>query len=259
MVGRALNQIFPGKKRHDPDANILLSLDKICSGEAIRDITLTLQEGEILGLAGLPGSGRTELAECLYGVRKISSGKMYFAGQERRFTHPQQAVSAGIACLSEDRQGSGILTAFSVRANTTLVSLSGYCHPLIDETREKITAGKYISAFRIRTPGTETLLQELSGGNQQKVAIAKGLDSNPRLFIFDEPTRGIDIKAKSEVYSFIRDLLDKGISCILISSDLEEIIGLCNRVAVMREGHLAGILQDEQISEKQMMCLATGV
>lgn len=259
MVGKELNQIFPEKCSRKSPANNLLSLEKIDSDDAIRNVTLTLQEGEILGLAGLPGSGRTELAECLYGVRKISSGKMHFAGQERHFTHPRQAVSAGIACLSEDRQGSGILADFSVRANTTLVSLPDYCHPLIDENTEKIKTGNYISAFQIRTPGTEALLRELSGGNQQKVAIAKGLDSNPRLFIFDEPTRGIDINAKSEVYSFIRDLLNQNISCILISSDLEEIIGLCNRVAVMREGHLAGILQDEQISEKQIMFLATGV
>ena len=259
MVGRALNQVFPEKCQQTSDADAILSLDKICSGDVIRDVTLTLRRGEILGLAGLPGSGRTELAECLYGIRKISSGKLIFAGKVRHFSHPRQAVSAGIACLSEDRQGSGILTPFSVRANITLVSLASYCHPLIDQRQEKRTAGKYISAFQIRTPSTETLLQELSGGNQQKVAIAKGLDSNPSLFIFDEPTRGIDIKAKSEVYSFIRDLLDKGIACILISSDLEEIIGLCNRVAVMREGHLAGFLQDENITEKQIMYLATGV
>ncbi len=259
MVGRALSQVFPENSRQVPDTKIILSLDKICSEKAIRDVTLTLHQGEILGLAGLPGSGRTELAECLYGIRKISSGKMIFAGEERHFSHPSQAVSAGIALLSEDRQGSGILTSFSVSANITLVSLAGYCHPLLDNAMEKLTAEKYIRAFQIKTPGCETLLQELSGGNQQKVAIAKGLDCNPSLFIFDEPTRGIDIKAKSEVYSFIRALLDKGISCILISSDLEEIIGLCNRVAVMREGHLAGFLQNEQITEKQIIYLATGV
>jgi ribose transport system ATP-binding protein len=259
MVGRKLNQIFPEKPQAKTEAEILLSLDKVCSGSLLRDISLTLRRGEILGLAGLPGSGRSELAECIYGISKIDAGKMFFAGRERRFSHPSQAVSAGIACLSEDRQGSGILTAFSVRANCTLVSLARYCHPLIDEVQEKAAAEKYISAFQIKTPDTETLLHELSGGNQQKVAIAKGLDSNPSLFIFDEPTRGIDIKAKSEVYTFIRDLLEEGIACLLISSDLEEIIGLCKRVAVMREGQLAGILQGEQISEKQIMFLATGV
>jgi ribose transport system ATP-binding protein len=259
MVGRTLNQVFPEKCRQTSDTNVILSLDKISAGNAIRDVSLTLRKGEMLGLAGLPGSGRTELAECLYGIRKITSGKMVFQGIERRFSHPSQAVSAGIACLTEDRQGSGILTTFSVRANTTLVSLASYCHPLIDENTEKLQTEKYISAFQIRTPSTETLLQELSGGNQQKVAIAKGLDSNPSLFIFDEPTRGIDIKAKSEVYTFIRELLEKGIACIMISSDLEEIIGLCNRVAVMREGHLAGFLHDQQITEKQIMYLATGV
>jgi len=259
MVGRELNQIFPEKFHSASDADILLSLDKVCCGDFLRDITLTLRRGEILGLAGLPGSGRSELAECIYGISKITSGKMLFAGQECRFSHPSQAVAAGIACLSEDRQGSGVLSTFSLRANCTLVSLKHYCHPLIDEAQEKTTAEKYIAAFQIKTPGTETLLHELSGGNQQKVAIAKGLDSKPSLFIFDEPTRGIDIKAKSEVYGFIRSLLEQGIACLLISSDLEEIIGLCSRVAVMREGCLAGTLHGEQINEKQIMFLATGV
>ena len=181
-----------------------------------------------------------------------------FSGQNLTTLTPQQAVKAGISYLSEDRQGSGILPEFTIAANTTLVSLAKYCHPMLSLREEKAQATRYIRQFNIKADSPDRRLGELSGGNQQKVAIAKGLDTAPQLFIFDEPTRGIDISAKSEIYRFIHDLLERGISCILISSDLEEILGMCPRVAVMHEGRLAGFLEGDQLTEENIMLLATG-
>jgi len=259
MVGREFRQLFPPKRPAPEDAAEVLRLQEIFSGTRVRGVSLSLRPGEILGLCGLPGSGRTELAECLYGSRRISAGEFRLCGLPRRFRHPREAVAAGIAYLPEDRQGSGILGDFSMRSNTTLVSLPKYCHPFISVREEKDAVRQHIVSFGIKPADSECVLRQLSGGNQQKVAIAKGLDSSPLLFIFAEPTRGIDLQARSEVYSFIHRLLEQGIACLLISSDLEEVIGLCRRVAVMREGHLEGFLENEAVSEENIMYLATGV
>lgn len=259
MVGREFRQSFPPKRPAPENAAEVLRLHEICSGSRVRGVSFSLRRGEILGLCGLPGSGRTELAECLYGSRRISTGEFLLCGIPQRFRHPREAVAAGIAYLPEDRQGSGILGDFSVRSNTTLVSLPKYCHPFISVSEEKRAVWQHIVSFSIKPADSECVLRQLSGGNQQKVAIAKGLDSGPLLFIFAEPTRGIDLQARSEVYNFIHRLLEQGIACLLISSDLEEVIGLCRRVGVMREGRLEGFLEDEAVSEENIMYLATGV
>jgi ribose transport system ATP-binding protein len=180
-------------------------------------------------------------------------------GEEVEIRSPAQAVRCGIAYLSEDRQGTGIHTDFSVIHNVTMISLRKYCRILIRGRAEAERASYYVDAFNIKTESLRTRLEHLSGGNQQKVALAKELDTEPAIFIFDEPTRGIDIKAKSEIYAFVRHLVEQGIACIVISSDLEEVIGLCDRVAVMRAGHLAGILSGDRICEEEIMYLATGV
>ena len=258
MVGRELRELYPTKHLAAKDAELLLQVRNLTSGTAVKDVSFTLRKGEILGFAGLVGAGRTEVAECLYGLRKITSGQILFSGQNLTTLTPQQAVKAGISYLSEDRQGSGILPEFTIAANTTLVSLAKYCHPMLSLREEKTQATRYIRQFNIKADSPDRRLGELSGGNQQKVAIAKGLDTAPQLFIFDEPTRGIDISAKSEIYRFIHDLLERGISCILISSDLEEILGMCPRVAVMHEGRLAGFLEGDQLTEENIMLLATG-
>ena len=151
------------------------------------------------------------------------------------------------------------MTEFALAANITLTSLARYCHPFIASREEQRRAEHFINRLAIKTASTSTPLRQLSGGNQQKAAIAKGLDHAPKIFIFDEPTRGIDIKAKSDVYKIIRSLLAQGLAGILISSDLEEVIGLCPRVAVMRAGRIAGFLEKEKITEEEIMYLATGV
>ena len=259
MVGRTPSQMFTEKQPAAPDAEAVLEVSHLSLKGVLHDISFTIRRGEILGFAGLVGSGRTELAETVYGIRKCTSGEIRLFGKALQIASPRQALDAGIAYLPEDRQGTGILTAFSVASNVTLSSLKHYCHPFISKSGETAAAQDYVDAFHIKTPGTETALCDLSGGNQQKVAIAKGLDCRPSVFIFDEPTRGIDIQAKSEVYAFIQSLLKQGMACMLISSDLEEVIGICSRIAVMREGRIAGELSEDEISEENIMYLASGV
>ena len=177
-----------------------------------------------------------------------------------KISSPAQAVKAGIAYLTEDRQSSGIILSFPLAHNCSLISLSKYCRAgFIRGKQEKAAADSYIERFAIKTTSGATPIRELSGGNQQKGAIAKSLDHQPQIFIFDEPTRGIDIKSRSDIYHFINGLARQGMACLIISSDLEEIIGLCRKVAVMREGTVAGILEDGHVNEKEIMYLATGV
>ena len=261
MVGRELSRIFPPKPAAPPDGGTpALELDGITLNKLVRNASLTLRRGEILGLAGLGGSGRTELAEAVYGIRKIVSGRILVNGKVVRIKSPAQAVSSGIAYLTEDRQSSGIIHSFPLAWNCSLISLRKYCvGSFIRKKKENAAASEYIRRFEIRTTSGAAPIGELSGGNQQKGAIAKSLDPAPEIFIFDEPTRGIDIKSRSDIYFFISELARCGMACLIISSDLEEVIGLCRRVAVMREGTVAGVLADEHVNEKEIMYLATGV
>ncbi len=262
MVGRELKDIYPPKMPlPSPDAEELLRLQDLSLASLVKNISFSLAKGEILGIAGLGGAGRTELAEGIYGIRKIVSGKMFFKGKELLPASPEDAVKAGIAYIPEDRQKSGTIQQFHLSWNMSLISLmEKYCSwGFIRKEKEKKSAENYISLFSIKAPDGNIKMNELSGGNQQKGVIAKSLDTDPELFIFDEPTRGIDIKSRSEIYFFIRALAEKGTSCIIISSDLEEVIGLCPKVLVMREGKIAGILEQEKINEKEIMYLATGI
>ena len=261
MVGRELSRIFPPKTAPSGEKELpALELDGITLDKLVHHASLTLHRGEILGLAGLGGSGRTELAEAVYGIRKVVSGRILVNGREVRIKSPAQAVASGIAYLTEDRQGSGIIQSFPLAWNCSLISLRKYSlASFIRKKRENAAAEEYIRRFAIRTTTCATPIGELSGGNQQKGAIAKSLDHSPEIFLFDEPTRGIDIKSRSDIYFFISELARRGMACLIISSDLEEVIGLCRRVAVMREGTVAGVLADEHVNEKEIMYLATGV
>jgi ribose transport system ATP-binding protein len=257
MVGREVSQMFPAKTI--PGRDVALDIKRLSAAGLVRDVSFRLHKGEILGLSGLVGAGRTEAAEAIMGIRKREQGEIAVNGRAVRIRSPRDAVRHRIAYLSEDRQGSGILTDFSVTRNVTLVSLRKYGRLITNRRREAERATHYARAFNIKAASLDTRLQFLSGGNQQKVALAKGLDPDPAVFIFDEPTRGIDVNAKREIYAFIHKLVQTGIACILISSDLEEIVGLCHRVAVMREGRIAGFVEGERINEQDIMLLATGV
>ncbi len=260
MVGRELSQIFPEK--HSPDDEIVFEVRGLSVPGLLDDISFTLKKGEILGLGGLVGAGRTEVAETIIGLREISSGGIFIKGRKVNIRNPKDAVKEGIGYLSEDRQGSGIITSFSVTHNMTLVSLPKYSSNFfqwINSKNETDTSERFRNLFNLKTPSLETALEFLSGGNQQKVSFSKTMDTQPDILIVDEPTRGIDISAKQEIYQFINSLVKKGISCIIISSEIEELIGMCNRVVVMHEGRVPGILEEAQINEEEIMLYATGL
>jgi ribose transport system ATP-binding protein len=206
------------------------------------------------------GAGRTETAEALMGLRPCT-GSVRLEGVELRARSAAQAVRGGLSYLSEDRQGTGILPAFGIAENVTLVSLPAYCRlgGFVDRARETASASAWRERFRIKAPDLAAPLESLSGGNQQKVSLAKTLDPRPRLVIVDEPTRGVDVAAKQEIYRFLAELAAQGTAVLLISSELEEIVGLCDRVVVMRDGRVAGEVEGAEVGEQRIMYLATGI
>ncbi|MBR4956452.1 MAG: sugar ABC transporter ATP-binding protein, partial [Lentisphaeria bacterium] len=254
MVGRELSRKFPPMREVDPAPQVLLEVKDLSVAGVLSGISFELHKGEILGVAGLGGSGRSELAEAIYGLRKRTGGSVLLEGKPLGLT-AGDAAESGVILLPEDRQGAGVLLDFSVREN---ISLTWPKVP-IDRKYEKERADFYVEKFSIKTPDIETPVRSLSGGNQQKVAIAKGLELHPKVYLFDEPTRGIDVGARSDVYNFLQELASEGIGVLLISSDLEEIIGMCRRTLVMRGGTLAGILTAPDITESAVMALATGI
>lgn len=257
MVGRELKEIFPQKQQKTGD--IVLSVRNLSVEGLLSDINFDLHAGEILGFAGLIGAGRTELAEAIMGLRHAKAGTVSLNSNQLQIRTPGDAVKAGLNYLSEDRQVSGIITSFEVVKNITLASLKDYARPFLNQKAEIEKTKFYIEKFEIKTPSLNAKLDQLSGGNQQKVSLAKSLDTQPKIIIVDEPTRGIDIKAKRDIYVFIRELADSGISVIFISSELEEIIGMCDRVLVMRGGKIVGELSAEKLSEEEIMFFATGI
>lgn len=260
MAGRSLDSLFPAKTSATPNHETVLEIENVSSGNTVRDVSFSLKKGEILGLTGLAGAGRTELSETICGMRSKTSGTIRVGGEPRSIRSMHDAHRAGISYLSEDRQSTALLLKSSVTENTVLASLPSYAkHGVIDNKRCDAAARRYIEEFHIKTESIHAPLNTLSGGNQQKVAIAKGLDVKPRVFIFDEPTRGVDVGARAEIYGLIHSLAADGMSCILISSDLEEVIGNCSRALVMRGGELAGELQGEALTEEEIMYLATGI
>ncbi|HOO33073.1 MAG TPA: sugar ABC transporter ATP-binding protein [Thermotogota bacterium] len=257
MVGRELSQIFPPKLNIADEK--VLEVENISVRGKLKDISFDLRKGEILGFAGLVGAGRTEMAETLIGIRKKSSGAVRINGKEVTIRNPGDSIRKKLAYLSEDRQGTGIITSFDIIENITLSSLPEYARILIDHKKERAAAQYYVDSFKIKAASLQTALEFFSGGNQQKVSLAKSLDTKPEILIVDEPTRGIDVNAKREIYYFLNELAQKGISCIFISSELEEIIGMCSRVVVMKEGKITGILQGNDINEEEIMLHATGL
>lgn len=258
MVGRELNRLFPPKLPEKCGEIRLEALDLCAPG--VRNVSFELHAGEILGVAGLNGSGRSELAEALFGLRKTHSGTLKLNGKTCRINSAADALKHKMAFLTEDRQGSGLLLEFPIKENMVLGSLRQYALKGFLNFR-KITkkAKSYISSFSLKCSSPDQLTRDLSGGNQQKVAISKCLDTCPEIFIFDEPTRGVDVGARREIYDFVHDLAEKGCACLLISSDLEEVLGLCNRIMVIRNGSVAGIVSGDELTEQHIIRIAAGV
>ena len=261
MIGRTdFHQIFPKKIPRTTDETVL-EVEKLSIKGLLTDISFSLRKGEILGFAGLVGSGRTELAEAVMGLRQISAGSIKLGKHSRvLIKKPLQAVNYRLGYISEDRQGKGIVQHFNLPENITLISLRNYINGIfINKKAEAVKAGEYKKTFRIAAASQKMALRYLSGGNQQKVYLSRWLDTKPEILILDEPTRGIDVSAKHEFYEFIHELAKQGISCWVISSELEEIIGLCSRVYVMREGSITKCLEGDTINEEEIMFNATGI
>ncbi|MDR3337150.1 MAG: sugar ABC transporter ATP-binding protein [Treponema sp.] len=265
MIGRTdFRQIFPPKINRAADTVVLDVKDLSIKG-LLNNVSFSLRKGEILGFAGLVGSGRTELAEAVMGLRQISAGIISLADKGARknavqIKKPAAAVELGLGYLSEDRQGKGIVQGFNLPQNITLISLKEYLRGMfINKKAELEKTKEYIKTFRIAAASYKLALRYLSGGNQQKIYLSRWLDTKPSILILDEPTRGIDVNAKQEIYEFVHQLAEQGISCWVISSELEEIIGLCSRVYVMKEGSVAGCLEGSHINEEEIMFHATGI
>lgn len=264
MVGRPLEGLFPPKRELTEEqlaAGPALEVIGLSDGGAVKKADLKLYAGEILGLAGLAGAGRTELAELLCGMRKRAGGKVMLFGQEVHFTSMSAALKSGVTYLPEDRQNTALLQDFSIQDNITLAALKRHSNKggFVSYKSCVATTTEQIKKLHIKCENALAPVRTLSGGNQQKVVIAKGLDTIPRVFIFDEPTRGVDVGARSEIYEVIHELASQGMAVLLISSDLEEVIGNCNRVMVMREGEIAGELNGASVTEAAIMHMAHGV
>ncbi len=221
----------------------------------VTDISLEIRPGEILGLAGLIGAGRTEFAESLFGLRP-GAGEISLFGERYEPSTPLRALQAGIAYLPEDRKGAGLTVERSIRENVTLAALRDFGTWRLALDRERAAAAKAVEEFGIRTPDAESRVGSLSGGNQQKVLLAKWLQTRPRVLLVDEPTRGVDIGAKQEIYALLHRLAESGAAILLISSELNEVLGLCHRIAVLRRGRIAGVLDGPTATDRDIMGLA---
>jgi rhamnose transport system ATP-binding protein len=257
MVGRAVDQ-FAMKKAANDHGAMLLSVKELAREGIFSQVTFDLHRGEVMCFAGLIGSRRTDVGLALFGVEPATTGAVQLEGSTVTITTPQQAMELGIAYVSEDRRKLGL--AMPVVANASLPSLRKFLgrFGIIDRKAEIAMAEGYRDQLSIRSPNVTIEVGKLSGGNQQKVMLAKWLETKPRILIFDEPTRGIDVGAKAEVHNIIRDLAKKGVAIIVISSDLPEVLALADRILVMREGRQMGIFNIAQATQENIMALATG-
>ncbi len=258
MVGRDLKAFYVEGKQ--PGGTVRLKVRKLRTrrypGCAV---DFDLMAGEILGFAGLVGAGRTEVAQAIFGVDPPLDGEITMDDIPLDTRSPRRAINAGIYLVPEDRRRTGLLTELTIRENITLPALWRYSvGALVSRAKEKRVSEKFVGELRVKTPSVETRARNLSGGNQQKVVLAKWLSLDPKVLIVDEPTRGIDVGAKAEVYRLLRSLADQGVAIMVISSDMEEVLGISDRIAVMHEGSIAGTLTREQFSEEAVMHLAVG-
>lgn len=258
MVGRVIYEDPKTESAVAKDAPVVLKVEHLNAGRMVRDVSFELRKGEILGFSGLMGAGRTETARALFGADPKESGDVYVNGQKVEIKTPQDAVKCGIGYLSEDRKRYGIVVAKTVAENSTMASLENYMKGLfIDKKKECQVAQEYVETLKTKTPGVDQLVVNLSGGNQQKVVIAKWLVRNCDILIFDEPTRGIDVGAKSEIYQLMNELVAEGKSIIMISSEMTEILRMSDRIVVMCEGRKTGELDIAEATQERIMHAAT--
>ncbi|HEY6236269.1 MAG TPA: sugar ABC transporter ATP-binding protein [Candidatus Elarobacter sp.] len=262
MVGRALENHFPELPPVAPDAPVVLDVRSVSSASAVRvnDVAFQVHAGEIVGLAGLVGAGRTEIVRAIAGADVPTKGEISVDGKRVVVRSPRSAIAAGIALITEDRKAQGLVLGMSVRENTTLAHLAQFEHGLfIDKHAEMSAANTEIAELRIRTPSPEQLVRNLSGGNQQKVVLAKWLIGHARVFLFDEPTRGIDVGAKAEIYALMVELLGQGAAIVMVSSELPEVLGMSHRVLVVRGGEIRAEFARADATPAKVIAVAAGV
>jgi len=258
MVGRPMSDVYPA--RAIAHGETLLELQDVGHRDSgVDGVSLRIGRGEIVGLAGLVGSGRTELAEIVFGLRPADAGRIRLRGANVRIASPAQAIAQGIAYVPEDRRRHGVILDMSIAANASLANLGGVSRRgLIDRAAESAAAARFVDRLRIKTPSVDAEAGTLSGGNQQKVALARWLATKPSLLILDEPTQGVDVGAKAEIHRFMAELAAEGLGILMISSELPEVLGMSDRVAVMRGGTIAGILDRADATQDRILALALG-
>ena len=260
MVGRELSNLFPPLE-NVPSDEVMMKVEDFTSihPRSFRHCSFELKKGEILGVAGLVGAQRTELMEGLFGLRRHQKGHVRYAGQEININQPTDAIKRGIAMLTEDRRATGILGVLSIADNVSIASLDKYLIGgiLLDDKKIEKLVQNNVAKLSIKTPSSKTLIQSLSGGNQQKVLISRWLANDPDVFILDEPTRGIDVGAKYEIYCIIEELARQGKSIIMISSEMGELIGMSDRIMVMCDGRVTGFIDGDKANQENIMELAT--
>jgi ribose transport system ATP-binding protein len=256
MVGRDIENLYP--KTEVEIGDVVLRAEGITRGNVLKDCSFEVRSGEILGLAGLVGAGRTELARAVFGADPIDSGRVELEGRELHIKNPRDAIDAGIGYLTEDRKSEGLALELGIHKNITLANLPTR-FGFINLEAEREVARRRRDQLNIRTPSIRRKVQVLSGGNQQKVVVAKWLETEAKVLFFDEPARGIDVGAKAEMFGLIEDLAKEGRAIVLISSYLPELLNMCDRILVMHEGEVAGTVPREEFSEERVMALATGM
>lgn len=256
MVGRELSETYPERKNKASET--VLSIKKL-TGNGVKDVSFDVKRGEVLGLAGLIGAGRTELAQLLFGYEKIISGEIILNGKSIRPKNCIEAIAAGIALVPEDRKRQGLVLEMSIKENTTMPSMKRISTlAVISSDQEKEMSQSYMDSLRTKAPSIEQKTKNLSGGNQQKVVLAKWLAMDPQVLIFDEPTRGIDVGAKQEIYNIMNELADNGKTILMISSDMEELIGMSDRIVVLCKGRVTGLLEKEEVSQELILSKSAG-
>ncbi|CAK1746170.1 sugar ABC transporter ATP-binding protein [Vibrio crassostreae] len=253
MVGRSFENLYPEKSI--PQDEVVLNVENMSTHRLLRDVSLHIRKGEIVGLAGLVGSGRTEIARCLFGIDKMSQGKIFKNGKEISVSYPAEAMRHGIGLVPESRKEQGAILSRPIRENTSLANLAGISNRfgILNMKKEREIGELFKEKLKTKLNSIEDPISSLSGGNQQKVVIAKWLNTDCDLLILDEPTRGVDVGAKVEIYNIISELASKGFAVLVISSEMPEVISLSNRVYVMSEGYLTAELKDDQITEENVM------
>ncbi|MEQ9408836.1 MAG: sugar ABC transporter ATP-binding protein [Fuerstiella sp.] len=259
MVGRDISQFY-ARRPHRPGAAALEVRNLVTPAHRGHRLNLTVRQGEIVGIAGLVGAGRTELLQVLFGVDQAVSGTVAVNGKVVRLRQPRDAINAGLALVPEDRKQQGVILEMAVRTNIGLAGLRRHrlCCGFLNSRQEAADSAEMIQRLRIKTPHERQVVQYLSGGNQQKVVLGKWLAMKPRVLLLDEPTRGIDIGAKQEIYGLMEELAEQGVAVLFVSSEMEEILGMSDRTLVMHEGRITGELSREELSEESVMQLATG-